>query len=110
MLQQILEQFWRKASGHRLQQTEGEMLAAIRELSLAFAGEMPEVARPAGPLGGWTGLHQPVLFQAAQMAAHHLDRHSKRVSQFGCGGFALTQKQGQGCRAGGSLSARSRWG
>ena len=72
VFQQVLNQLWRQAAGHRLQQAEGEMLTAIGELPLAFAGEMPAVAWPAGPLGGWARLHQAVLFQAAQMAAHRL--------------------------------------
>jgi hypothetical protein len=55
---------------------------------------MPAVAGPAGPLGGWAGLHEAVVFQAAQMAAHDLNRHTKRVSQFGGGGFAFAQQQG----------------
>jgi hypothetical protein len=69
------------------------MLTAIGELSLAFVGEMPAVAWPAGPLGGWAGLHEAILLQAAQVAAHHLDRHGKGVSQFGGGGLAFAQKK-----------------
>ena len=65
---------WQVAS-QRLQQAEGEMVAAIGKLPLAFGGKAPVITGPARTLRRWTGLYQTIIFQATEMATHNLHRH-----------------------------------
>ena len=106
-----MEHFRRQVACHRLQQSEGKVVAAIGKLALALGCETPEIAWSARPFLGGTGLHQAVVFEAAQVTAHHLNRNCQVVGQVAGGGFALAHQHGEGSFSGrGSLSGGSRVG
>ena len=52
LLKQVMEHFRRQVACHRLQQSEGKMVAAIGKLALALGCETPEIAWSARPFLG----------------------------------------------------------
>ena len=98
---QILNLAGGQGGGQGVEEAEGKIAAAIGEAAAAGLGEAPAVAGAARTLHSGARLHQPILFQAAQMAAHALHRHPKLTGQIGGRGLAVAQQAGEHRIAGG---------
>ncbi|OOV36658.1 hypothetical protein BO98_01035 [Candidatus Synechococcus spongiarum LMB bulk10D] len=86
-----------KAVGHSVEEPSGKLLAPVGEMTIpALVCQLPEVTGPPRTGGGVTGaFHQSFLFQAAQVAAHHLHGDPKLAGHGGRCGLAQPQQDGQ---------------
>ena len=61
-LEQLFHHAAGQVGGHRAEEPQGEVLAAVGEMPASTGGESPAVAGPALALAGWTGLDQSLFF------------------------------------------------
>lgn len=90
---------------HRLEQAQGEIFTAVRELALALGGELPAVAGASWALAAAARLDQALLLETAEVASHRLHGNLQMIGQFGGGGHATAEEHGEGCFASGGVLA-----
>ena len=95
LIQQKLHGLSRQRGRHRLQQSQREMIAAVREMASSEIRQAPAVDGAAGPLGRPAALHQAIHFQASEVTAHDLNGNIQGLGQISGRFLAIPEQDPQ---------------